>query len=161
MSTQDLGLLDAIQIAMEAEQKAAAFYADAAEKTANPAGRGLFQQLVEFERYHYQKLAALLKSLRDKGAFIKYEGRDPLVPVPHDIKTTEDPSKMSMMQIITVAIETERAAEDRYTALATQTANPEGHAMFRKLAEEEHGHYRVLSDVYWNLNNRGTVNWSK
>ena len=33
--------------------------------------------------------------------------------------------------------------------------------MFRKLAEEEHTHYRILGDAYWNLNNRGVWNWSK
>ena len=159
MSQQDLSLVDAIQIAMEAEQKAAAFYADGAQKTGNPAGKSLFEQLAEFERYHYQKLSELKQSLQDRGAFIEYEGRK-LLPPAHEVQTTEDPSKMSMMSIITVAIETEREAENRYVALARQTVDPEGRAMFDKLAKEEHNHYRVLGEVYWNLNNRGTWNWT-
>jgi rubrerythrin len=44
MTNQDLNLLDAIQMAMEAEQKAAAFYTDAAQKAANPVGRELSNQ---------------------------------------------------------------------------------------------------------------------
>jgi rubrerythrin len=159
MSQQDLSLVDAIQIAMEAEQKAAAFYADGAQKTGNPAGKSLFEQLAEFERYHYQKLSELKQSLRDRGTFIEYEGRK-LLPPAHEVQATEDPSKMSMMSIITVAIETEREAENRYVALAGQTVDPEGRAMFDKLAKEEHNHYRVLGEVYWNLNNRGTWNWT-
>jgi len=159
MSQQDLTLVDALQIAMEAEQKAAAFYADAAQKTANPIGQSLFEQLAEFERFHYQKLIELKQSLQDKGAFIEYEGRK-LLPPAHEIKATQEPNKMSLMGIITVAIETEREAEKRYVALAQQTVDPDGHAMFNKLAKEEHNHYRVLGDVYWNLNNRGTWNWS-
>jgi rubrerythrin len=161
MSQQDLSLLDALRIAMEAEQKAAAFYADAIQKTTNPMGQRLFQQLAEFERYHYQKLAALEKSLRDKGAFIKYEGRDLTLPAPGEIQSAKEAGKMSVMSIITLAIDLEREAENRYAALAEQTADREGHAMFRKLAEEEHFHYRILGDVYWNLNNRGVWDWSK
>jgi rubrerythrin len=159
MSQQDFDLVDAIQIAMEAEQKAAAFYADAAHKTANPMGQSLFEQLAEFERYHYQKLADLTKSLQDKGAFFGYEGRV-LISPPHEIKSAEEPNKMSMIKIINLAIDTEREAENRYVALAKQTVDPDGRAMFNKLAQEEHNHYRVLGDVYWNLNNRGTWNWS-
>ena len=154
-----MSLVDAIQIAMEAEQKAAAFYADAARKTANPMGQGLFEQLAEFERYHYRKLDELKKSLQDQSAFIEYEGKKLLPPV-HEIQTTQEPNKMSMMSIINVAIETEREAEKRYVALAQQTVDPKGRAMFNKLAKEEHSHYRVLGDVSWNLNNRGTWNWS-
>jgi rubrerythrin len=44
MTNLDLNLLDAIRTAMEAEQKAAAFYANAAQKTANPLGQELFSQ---------------------------------------------------------------------------------------------------------------------
>jgi rubrerythrin len=76
MTNQDLNLLDALEIAMEAEQKAAAFYADAAQKAANSLGQELFSQLVDFERYHHAKLADLEKSLRDEDAFIEYEGRE-------------------------------------------------------------------------------------
>ena len=161
MSTQEWSVLDAIRIAMEAEQKAAAFYAEAAPRTGNPVGRGLFLQLVEFERYHYEMLAALDKSLRDKGAFIKYEGRELPLPEAHATAASQEPSEMSVMQIITLAIATEREAEDRYTALAQRTTDPDGHAMFRRLAKEEHGHYRILGEVYWNLNNRRTWNWSE
>jgi rubrerythrin len=160
MTNLDLNLLDAIQMAMEAEQKAAAFYADAAQKTANPLGRGLFDQLAEFERYHYAKLADLEKSMRDEGAFIEYEGRELTLSVPSEVDNKEA-NKMSVMEIITLAINAERDAEKRYTTLAEQTTDPDGQAMFKKLAKEEHTHYRILSDEYYNLNNHGVWVWSE
>lgn len=160
MTNLDLNLLDAIQIAMEAEQEAAAFYADAAQKTANPLGRELFDQLADFERYHYTKLTDLEKSLRDKDAFIEYEGRELTLSMPSEVDSKEA-NKMGVMEIITLAINAERDAEKRYTALAEQTTDPTGQDMFKRLAAEEHIHYRILSDEYYNLNNHGVWVWSE
>ena len=44
MNNQDLNFLDAIRMAIEAEERAAAFYDEAAEKTENPLGRELLEQ---------------------------------------------------------------------------------------------------------------------
>ena len=155
-----MNVLDAIQMAMEAEQKAAAFYADAAQKTASPLGRELFDQLVEFERYHYSKLADLEKSLRDEDAFIEYEGKELTLSVSSEVDSKEA-NKMSVMISITLGINAERNAEKRYSALAEQTDDPDGKAMFKRLVEEEHVHYRILSDEYYNLNNFGMWVWSE
>ena len=160
MTNQDLNLLEAIQMAMEAEQKAAAFYADAAQKTANPVGRELFSQLAEFERYHHVKLANLEGSLRDKGAFIEYEGKELTLSAPSEVESKEA-NRMSVIEIITLAINAERDAEKRYTTLAEQTTDPVGQTMFKRLATEEHTHYRILSDEYYHLNNHGVWVWSE
>jgi len=158
MSNQNLSLLDAIQMAMEAEQKAAAFYADAAQRAANPLGRKLFDQLAGFERYHYAKLADLEKSLRSEGTFIEYEGKELTLSVPGEVDSKEA-NKMSVLEIITLAINAEREAEKRYTALAEQTNDPAGQAMFKRLSQEEYTHFRILNDEYYNLNNQGKWVW--
>jgi rubrerythrin len=101
-------------------------------------------------------LVELEQSLRDQGAFIGYEGRELTVPAPSEVQTTVEPNKMSMMGILTTALEIEAEAEKRYTALASQTGDPDGKAMFEKLAEEEHKHHAILSDAYWSLSNHGT-----
>jgi rubrerythrin len=160
MAEQDITLLDAIKIAMEAENKAAAFYADAAQKT-ETLGRGLLEQLAEFERHHYAILAKLEQSLRDQGAFIDYEGKELAFPAPSEAQTTAEPNKMSMMGIITTALEIETEAEKRYTALAEQTGDPAGQSMFRRLAQEENKHYKILRDAYVSLNDRGVWVWPK
>lgn len=160
MTNLDLNLLDAIRIAMEAEQKAAAFYADAAQKTANPLGRELFSQLAEFERYHYAKLTDLEKSLHDDGSFIEYAGKELTLSVPGEVDSKEA-NRMSVIEIITLAINAEREAKERYTTLAEQTHDPSGQSMFKRLAEEENTHYRILSDEYYNLNNQGVWVWSE
>jgi rubrerythrin len=161
MKNAKLNVLDAIQIALEAEQKAAAFYTDAASQVSNPLGRRLFEQLVKFEQHHYDKLAALQQSLHDKGAFIGYEGRELDLPPLGEVEGIEEANLESVMGIIDTALEVEQGAEKRYADLAEQTDDPEGHAMFERLSEEEHGHYRILREAYWSLNNGGVWHWSQ
>jgi rubrerythrin len=155
MNNQDLNFLDAIRMATKAEEKAAAFYDEAAHKTTNPLGRKLFEQLAEFERHHHSKLVALEKSLCDGGACIIYEGKDLSFPVPEEIEGIKEAEKRSAMGIITMAMNIKRKAEERYIALAEQTTDPDGQAMFRRLAEEEDANHRILNDAYWSLNNQG------
>ncbi len=160
MNSQDLNFLDAIRMAIQAEEKAADFYEEAAQKTHNPLGRRLFKQLAEFEKYHRTKLSDLEESLCKDGACIIYEGRDLSFPVPGEVEKIKQADKMSAMGIITMAMEIKEKAEKRYRALAEQTTNPAGQAMFRRLAEEEHANYGILSDAYWSLNNHGVWAWS-
>jgi len=155
MDNQDLNFLDAIRMAIEAEESAAAFYEEAAKKTENPLGRELLEQLADFERYHHTNLLALEDSLCNNGACILYEGRELTFPVPDEIEEIKQADKMSAIGIIEAAIEIKRKAEERYAALAEQTADPNGQAMFERLAEEEHVNRHILERAYWSLNNRG------
>ncbi|MGD9002692.1 MAG: ferritin family protein, partial [Anaerolineae bacterium] len=130
MNNQDLNFLDAIRLASEAEERAAAFYDEAAQKTENPLGRELLEQLADFERYHHTQLLALEDSLCNDGACIIYEGRDLEFPVPDEVEEIQKADKMSAMGIIEAAIEIKRKAEKRYAALAEQTTDSNGQAMF-------------------------------
>lgn len=166
MSEHGLTLIDAIQMAMQAEKQAADLYHNAVSQTANPLGKRLFNQLAEFERHHYKKLEELAASLQKQGKFIAYESSPPFlaqseVSVPEGATAIPEANKMSMMQIIKMAQDAEVKAKNKYNDLAAQTTNPVGRKMFEQLAQEEEAHYRLLRDVYWNLNERGTWVWPK
>jgi rubrerythrin len=154
-------LLDAIRVVKENERIASASYADAAQKISNPMGKKLFEQLSEFEKFHYEQLTALETSLEEKGDFINYEGKEFPLPPLFEIKAAQEPSTKSVMSIISAAIDLEKQTEKAYADLAAQTTDPQGHAMFSRLSEEEHKHYRLLLDAYWTLNNLGTWTWSR
>ena len=158
MIEQNLTLTDAIHVAMEAEAAAAAFYTHAATKTAT-LGHDLLEQLAAFERYHYDLLTKLEQSLRDHGTFIEYEGKEFTVPILSQVPTDKQPDKMSMMGIITTALDIEARAEEGYTALATKTNDAAGKAMFKRLAQEEHKHHQILKEAYVSLNQNGTWVW--
>jgi rubrerythrin len=125
-------------------------------------GRELFTQLREFELYHYARISALEKSLQEKGNFISYEGRElPLPPVITPKEAEEpQPQHQTVINIILKAIELEKEAEKAYADLAEEIADPQGHAMFSRLSKEEHNHYRILNEAYWNLSNFKAWKWS-
>ncbi|HHS97598.1 MAG TPA: hypothetical protein ENK08_06815 [Chloroflexi bacterium] len=152
-------LLEALQIAKEAEQKAEASYVDAAAKAGNSLGRMLFEQLAEFERYHYRWLVALEESLREKGAFVEYEPREWASSPPGEVKGLDEPNRMSLVEIVQAAMEFEWDAEKRYVALSKEVTDPLGKAMFERLAAEERKHYQVLENAFWSLNNHGVWVW--
>ena len=153
MSTTNL--LDAIRVVKENERIASESYADAAEIIGNPLGKELFKKLSEFEKFHYERITALEKSLVEKGDYINYEGKEfPLPPV-FDIKAAKEPNQKSVMKIISEARDLEKVAEKAYADLAAQIVDPQGHEMFSRLSEEEHIHYRILTEAYWSLNNSG------
>ena len=148
------GLLEALRMAQAAEQKAAQLYADAANETSNPPARELFEKLAAFERHHYEKLVEQEKQLRAGDAFAEYEGHDNLeLSSPGEVAKIEEPARKSAMEVVSMAMEIEQEAQDRYNSLADETTDPDGRAMFRRLAEEEHSHYLVLSDAYFSLSN--------
>jgi len=153
-------LLDAIRVVKENERIASASYADAALKVTHSIGRNLFEQLAEFEKFHYQILSKLEASLEASGEYINYEGKEfPLPPI-FEIKGAQEPNTKSLMTIIRSALDLERQAEKAYAELADQITDAKGHDMFYKLAEEEHKHWRILTEAYWNLTNLGTWKWS-
>lgn len=159
MTEQNWNLADAIKLAMEAEQKAAAVYRGAVDQTANPLAKRLFGKLAEFETYHYTKLVELDASLRAKGAFIEYTGQTMPIPAQGEVEGLPEANKMSMMKIVAMAQQIELQAQHKYEDLAERTADPAGKAMFQQLAQEEQGHYRLLRDVYWNLNDSSSWSW--
>jgi len=153
-------LLDAIRIVKENERLASESYANAAKKI-NTLGKKLFEQLSEFEKFHYDRLSALEKSLQEKGTFIHYEGKDLVLPPVLEIKFAEEPEHKSLLDVISEAMKLEKQAEKAYAALAAQLTDPQGHEMFIKLSQEELKHYKILRNALWSLNQTGVWKWSR
>ena len=148
-------LLDAVRIVKENERLATQNYLEAAKNTDNPLGKTLFEELSKFEAYHYEKLTALEKSLAASGEFIDYQGREFPQPSVLEVKAAMEPNAKSLMTIINQAIDLEKEAEKAYADLASLTEDQRGHDMFTQLSEEEHKHFRLLTEAFWTLSNFG------
>jgi rubrerythrin len=162
--SQELGLKEALDIAMDVELKAQAFYASAAAEIEDPGGRDLLGRLAAFEQYHYEQLAKLARSLQEDGQFVQYETRTveqfaPLAAGGETAGTMLEDLK-GAAGILSKAIENEKAAGERYRGLAEETTDPDGQAMFRNLANEELIHQRILEDEFFSLSNQGVWSWS-
>ena len=166
MSEQELTLAHAVQMAAEAEKQSRDFYRDAAQKAGNEAIQRLFNGLADFEQHHYDKVVELTLSLQKKGKFLFYEGCSLPIAAQSEIDMSTGAgdalaaTKLSMMDVLTLAENVEKQASKRYTDLAEQTSDPDGKAMFQRLAKEEQSHLDLLTEVYWNLNDRGVLSWS-
>jgi rubrerythrin len=162
--SQKLGLGEALDIAMDAELRAQAFYTMAAVEATDPQGKDLLGRLAAFEQYHYQKLAELADSLRQDGQFIEYEGRTveqfaPLTAAGEAVASHLE-NLQDMVGILGKAIENEKIAGERYRVLAEETSDSAGQDMFRKLSNEEMIHQRILEDEFFSLSNSGVWGWS-
>jgi rubrerythrin len=152
---QNLGLLEAVRLAKEAEHTASTMYGHAAQEATNPMVRRLFEQLSQFEDLHYRKMLELEESLRSGGAFVQYDEGVGELPVSAagEVNRIEGVKRTSAAKALNRAIQVEVEAENRYTALAKQTTDPDGRKLFEQLAREEHNHYLVLQNAYYDLGN--------
>ena len=161
--SQQLGLEEALDIAMDTELKAQAFYAQAAVEVQDPHGRDLLGRLAAFEQYHHQKLAELARSLLEDGQFIQYETRTIEQFAPRvgggEAAGTQLEEMKDVAGILSIAIENEKVAGERYQVMAEETTDPDGQAMFRNLAQEEKVHQRILEDEFFSLSNQGVWGW--
>lgn len=152
-------LLDAIRVAKDNERIASDSYRNAIQEIQHTVGKRLFQELGDFEQFHYEKLTVLEKSLVDEGKYINYEGKEFPLPPLFEIKAATEPGKKSLMTIITQAIGLEEEAKKAYADLADQIDDPLGKEMFKKLSAEEYNHYRLLVEAYYTVNNFGVWKW--
>lgn len=163
--SRKLGLEEALDIAMDAELKAQAFYAQAAVEIQEPQGRDLLGRLAAFEQYHYQKLADLARSLKRDGTFIVYETRAVEQFAPTLVSGEAAGAQFAELKdtagILSKAIESEKIAGERYRLLAEETDDPNGQDMFRNLANEERIHQRILEDEFFSISNQGAWGWSR
>jgi rubrerythrin len=152
--------LKAVEMAIEAERQASQFYSQASKKTRNPKGRDLFQQLSEFEAAHLQKLKELMASLQHGKEWIIYSGtslRQKTIPV--KLEKPKGQEQLTDMDALRMAIRAEKKTETYYRSMAELTRDAKGRGMYKRLAEEEALHERVLNDQYYSVQNTGVWSW--
>lgn len=154
MTHHNLGILEAVEIAMEAELKANQFYTDAVKKVGNERGKNLLKQLADFEQNHYNKLKELKGSLASSGKYINYKGTD-FKQFKAEISGTIEKDRQGVLDILKLAIDAETKAKEHYVKMANMTSDQQGKEMFEKLANEEDFHRRILNDEFYNLSNEG------
>jgi rubrerythrin len=160
--TQARSKIDAIKIAMDAEQDAHSYYSQSAQKATSPKGKDMFNQLAAFELNHYNYLKSLLTSLQEGAGWTSYSGTQfsgSGQSSEANNASAEEGMKDDVLSILSKAIEDEKNASACYTKLAEETDDPTGKEMFKKLAEEEKLHTKLLNDQWYQLNNQGVWLW--
>jgi rubrerythrin len=152
--------IEIVKVAMGAEKDAYQAYSKAAKRTTNPKGRDMFQQLSEFEMNHYQKLKELLKSLQEKGEWVLYEGTSlKKRTIPLKTPKPKGQEQLTDMDALKIAIREEKKAQAHYRSMAELTKDSRGRDMYKRLANEEALHEKLLNDQFYSLHNTGIWSW--
>jgi rubrerythrin len=152
--------IKAVKVALEAEKEAYQNYSKLAKKTRDPKGRDMFQQLSEFEMNHYNKLKALLQSLQERGEWILYEGTTlRKKAIPGKTVKPKGQEQLTDMDALKIAIREEKKAQAYYRSMAELAKDPRGKDMYKRLANEEALHEKVLNDQYYSVQNTGLWSW--
>ena len=145
--------LAAIKFAMDAEMQAHKYYSQSARKATNPKGKDMLNQLAAFELNHYNYLKSLFSSLEEGNGWIPYPGTQfsETAPASKQKGSSGEDMKDDVLSILSKAIEDEKNASAFYAKLAEETDDPSGKEMFKKLAEEEKLHTKILNDQQGSL----------
>lgn len=157
----NMGILQAIDRAIEAEDKACAFYTEAAARTADTGGASMFRELAAFEAHHREHLTVLKGALAADGSWIVYEGRSlSKTPASEAGGRPAVGDHADALEALRLAIGAEERAAAEYVAMAAAAGNELGRTMFRRLADEENMHRKLLDEQYLALANRGVWFWN-
>lgn len=145
--------LDALQIALDNEKKEREFYLENADRTGNPVGKAMFQQIAEEELEHYERLKQLAENwekqekwpetipLEVKGTKVKDVLKEAAEKAP---KTAGDADDLAAIR---AAIEFEAKGTEYYAKLSEDAPDPKEKAFFNLLSNIEREHYMSLKDT--------------
>lgn len=146
--------VNALDVAMTNEMRERKFYLKCAERTRDPLGRAMFQQIADDELEHYR----VLKELQEKRRFDAELPDTVLLKVRSTnlrniLKDVID--KMDMvsqvdddeLEAVRTAIDFEAKGEAYYAKLRDEVTDLKEKAFFDLLANMEHQHYLILKET--------------
>lgn len=146
--------------AMNAEIKAREFYVDASQKAQSPSGKQFFKELADFEQGHYERVKLVIETRTAGKPFETYEPTH-IPAIDAEIKGEIEPNKDEIVDVINLAIQAEKDAQERYKKIADALDDQTAKALFEGLAEEESKHQRLLEDQFYHMSNKGTIIWGE
>ena len=147
--------LNALDIALKNEMNEHHFYKKNAERTKNPVGKVMFEQISVEELEHYERLKQLAESWKkDK----KWPETVPLKVKETAVRSIFGRAAQAIgkavaggdaddLKAVRAAIEFEAKGAAFYAALRDQSSDPKEKAFFGLLANIEHEHFSSLKDT--------------
>ena len=149
-------LSKAIETAIKMETDAIRFYDEAAQKTAHPFAKKMFEGFTKDERRHLCMLQDILKGLNLQIMRVHPK---------QEIKTVFSELKDQMMErvkvspdelsAVTLALDFEQAGYEFYRKAAAEATNPKEKELLARLIQEEEEHAAILRNTYSFLKDTG------
>lgn len=146
--------LNALEVALNNEMRERKFYLQQAQRTKNPLGKALFQQLADEELEHYERLRGLQEKwqkqeqwpetvpLQVNNTIVKDVLKDLLARVEKMPQGDDDDLKA-----VRGALDFEAQGAKFYASLRDSVTDPREKKFFDLLAAIEHEHYLSLKDT--------------
>ena len=157
--------LEALCQAARLEEDGRKFYAEAAQRTADPRGREMFLSLADDERAHLRIVEDQYEAVINEKEWISFPEAleckpldldKPLFPPEgHDFDKVIDP-KASDLDALLFALQIENESYELYRKAADEVADPAGKAMYELLATEARTHFDILMLNYEHLVSTGS-----
>jgi rubrerythrin len=146
--------LSALQVALNNEMKEHKFYLQNAERTNNPVGKAMFQQIAGEELEHYERLKQLHENWEKAKKWpdtVPLKVKDTIVKtlMKEAAKNTAVKAKGDVddLKAVQTAIEFEAKGAEYYAKLRDSVTDQKEKAFFNLLANIEHEHYVSLKDT--------------
>ncbi len=150
---------DVLIEAMNSENKAKKFYLYASSKAQSKAGKILFKELADFEQNHYNRVKKIIDNLTNDEKITCEEPCQEIPSVQSEIEGELEPNKDEIIDILDLAIKSEKEACQRYERIAEMINDEEGKKIFNVLANEESNHQKILEDEFYHISNKGVIIW--
>lgn len=146
--------LNALEVALNNELREQDFYLRNAERSSNPVGKALFQQLANEELEHYELLKKLHETWDKNKKWpetVPLKVKETLVTDILDTVTREIGDRTDQdeddLTAIRIAVEFEAAGEAFYAKLSDESTDPKEKEFFAMMSKMEHEHYASLKDT--------------
>ena len=146
--------LNALEVALNNEMKERAFYMKHAQRTQNPIGKAMFQQIGDEELGHYERLKELHQRWGKNEKWpetVPFEVEGTLVKdVLKDLikKVNQIPAEdADDLEAVRTAIDFEAKGVTYYVELRDSVSDPKEKAFFDLLSRLENEHYLSLKDT--------------
>jgi len=147
--------IKALEIALTNEMRERDFYLKHRDRTTNPLGKSMFQNIAKDEEEHYQRIIALHAMLKEKG---KWPDSIPLVVKGNNVKATllkmlNEAKSLPLaddddIKAISIAIDFEKKGVAFYENLKNSVEEQQEKAFYSTLIAIEREHLLSLQDSY-------------
>ena len=156
-------VLEAIEMAIQAEKDGLAFYTRAAKETGDLGGQRMFQSLAADEAAHVKVFETVREALVGPGMWLSPEQVAAISPkrstrplfFPKGDKREGVKVPQRQLDALQRGIRAEEASIAFYTEQQSQAGDPDGQAMYAYLVEQEESHRTILQGEYDYLSGTG------
>jgi rubrerythrin len=146
--------LNALEVALNNEQREREFYLKNAKRSKNPLGKAMFEQIADEELEHYERLKQLHEKWEKEESWpetVPLKVKDTIVKdiLKDTVKKVEKmpPGDVDDLEALETAIDFEAEGAVYYARLRDKVTDPMEKQFFNLLADMEHEHFVSLKDT--------------